>query len=184
MLMPLPWRNVQPLSRRFCYAGPSSPPRRSAGAVANPGLEQQYQRCSALHMCAQHSIRVFHWEQLSAHPPDQGQRQQSASRQAWEARESAALFACLGHLEMSDGDLCQHIVLPRQPRERMRQGQSNTSQRELTKQTSRYAEMLAPMRSESAGRGEIAPQSQRKCQGRISGSTHKCKVHFGKAKST
>jgi len=38
---------------------------------------------------------------------------------------------------MSDGDLCQHIVLLRshQPTERMRQGQSGASQTDLTKQT-------------------------------------------------
>lgn len=40
----------------------------------------------------------------------------------------------LGHLAMSDGDLCQHIVLlhSHQPRERMRQGQSSTVQTDLT----------------------------------------------------
>lgn len=91
----------------------------------------------------------------------------------------------LRHLETSDGDLCQHIILLCfcQPRGRRRQGQSSAIQIDLTDPTSRYSDTVHPNVLKQHGSGDTTLQRQCKCQ-RNNSSTDKCKVHFGKAKST
>lgn len=83
-------------------------------------------------------------------PPDWGPCWQQQEAGVGSRGKSSSL--CLtGHLEMSDGDLCQHTVLlcSWQPRGRMRQGQSRTTQTDLTKQCRGYSETRARMRSDS-----------------------------------
>lgn len=96
-------------------------------------------------------------ERAAQHPPpDWGPCWQEQEAVVGSRGKSGSL--CLtGHLEMSDGDLCQHTVLlcSWQPRERMRQGQSRTTQTDLTKQCCRYSDTRAPMCSDSTDRGEL-----------------------------
>lgn len=90
-----------------------------------------------------------------------------------------------GHLEMSDGDLCQHTVLlcSWQPKGRVGWEQSRISQTDLTEQCHGCRDPRPDVLWQR-GSGWAAPHSQGKCQTGISNSIHKWKVQFGKAKGT
>lgn len=112
------------------------------------------------------SCGVFHRKRPSI-------RQQPARRQAWEAKEAAALFPWLGRLE-TRGETSVNTSRSRQP---MRQGQRSTIQTELTKQASRDPDAHAPMCSD----GAKSPCKANPAAGE--GWTDPL-VYFGKAKST
>lgn len=101
---------------------------------------------------------MFRWEQLSTSSPDWG-----LEREAGVGSRGKSGSLCLtGHLETSDGDLCQHTVLlcSWQPKGKVGGEQSRTSQTDLTEQCRGCCDPRAPMCSDSADRGELPHRAE------------------------